>query len=490
MSAEDANSNRRILKNSAIYAIGQFLPMAVSFLLLPVVTRYLSKDEFGIVTSIVALASILAVVATLQVDNAVRRCYFDYKTGDERKRFIGTILLSVVGLNALTVVVCLLGRRLLDLVFPGVPFFPYYLIGIFQVAVISTFNVFQILYQTMEKPVPFVCMSLLTFFLNLGFLLTFVVALDMKALGMLLAPLCAYLLALPVAIVVARRWFVLAWDRAMFRNASAYGIRVMPYMLSSTLLANTDRVLLAHLSSNAQLGLYGVAFKLANIVYMATQALLTSYQPYFFRIAASEERAKVEGLLGALSTQVMLLLLVVLVAVILLMDEIVAIMLDARFSDAARVAPWLASAVLFHSFSAIMGLGANFAKKHLWFAWIVLAGGVLNVGLDLLVIPRYGAVGAAVATAAAALVMMFLRLACSQHYWPVRFAYRPLLEVGAAGAMMIFAAGWLCPPGQLLLISMTFKTGLYLLFGLFVVRRMHWGPKLAAICLRLRRPLG
>jgi len=430
-----------LLKNSTIYAVGQFLPKAISFLMLPLMTRYLTKGDYGIVASVTAITSVLAIVASLQINNALRRCYFDYQSEIEKKQFVGTITLSVFALNISMFALCMIGHSLLQLLFPAVPFFPFYFIGIAQVSLLSIFNLFQILYQTAEKPISYVVMSLVVFVVNITLLIIFVVVFQMGALGMMLASLVTYGITLPIAIWVARKWFILTWQYAMFQNALAFGVRLIPYALSSMVLANADRFLIARYTSTDELGLYGVALRLAMVVFMVDQALMAPYVPFFFRTASTENEDYAKRYLGSISTQVILFEIVIVIGFILFMDDIVTIMLDKKFFAVAAIAPYLIAANFFSSVAAIIGLGANYVKKHIWFAWIVIAGGLINIMLNIMLIPKYGAIGAAMATMASAGVMMLLRLVCSQYYWPVQLGYRYFLETVTALAVKGFLFG-------------------------------------------------
>ena len=67
----------KLVKNSIVYTIGLILPQAVGFLLLPIITRYLTPEDYGIVSSVGVLGTILAIFLTLAVDTSIYRLYYD-----------------------------------------------------------------------------------------------------------------------------------------------------------------------------------------------------------------------------------------------------------------------------------------------------------------------------------------------------------------------------------------------------------------------------
>ena len=74
----------KIIKNTSIYAIGNILPKAAGFFLLPVYTRYLTPADYGIVSSMQVLSTILAVAFTLAIERSIYRLYWDYKTDNDK----------------------------------------------------------------------------------------------------------------------------------------------------------------------------------------------------------------------------------------------------------------------------------------------------------------------------------------------------------------------------------------------------------------------
>lgn len=459
-----------ILKNSIIYTFGNILPKAISFLMLPVITRFVTRDDYGIITSITAIASILGVIAALQIGSALRRCYFDYKSDQDRKLFVGTTLISVSTLNLVVVFLCFLGQNILQSVFPEVPFFPFYAIGLITVPLVSVFSVFQTVYQVEQKPIPFVIMSLLSFTLNMVFLIVFVVVNKMGARGMLLAALIANGLSLPIAFSMGRRLFVLNWSFSMFKNALSFGIKCIPFVLTGYIITYMDRVLVSRYASNEELGLYGVAFKLAGILALVNSAIIMSFEPFFFKVASTEEEKNAKNLLGLLCTKIIIVFLFFVLGMLLFYENIVDIMLDVKFSKVSEILPFLILANLFNFWDGVGSLGTKFAKKHIWFTPIYIVAGLTNLGLNILWIPKYGAVGAAMATMVSTGIVMLSRTLSSQYFWHVSMKYHRILEAVLLGLVTFFACKlfssfdfWLILLVKLFAISVF---GLYLIYRL------------------------
>ena len=105
-----------------IYTLGNFLPKVVSFLLLPLITRYLTPEDYGVATAIGAIIMFLSMVSGLQMNAGFSRCYFDYHDEKQQGELLGTALLSNLLFNGAFIAACLIMRPWLQKLYPEIPF--------------------------------------------------------------------------------------------------------------------------------------------------------------------------------------------------------------------------------------------------------------------------------------------------------------------------------------------------------------------------------
>jgi O-antigen/teichoic acid export membrane protein len=164
---------------------------------------------------------------------------------------------------------------------------------------------------------------------------------------------------------------------------------------------------------------------------------MMAFDPMFCRVASSEPLEKARVLLGSVSTQVIVAFILVGAATILFANDIVRLMMHPKFSATAAVLPWLLAAGVAGVADGVGSIGAKYAKKVIWFVPVYLARGALVIGLDLLLVPHLGAVGAGIANFATAVVVMLLRFACSRAFWPVPLQLKRIALVVGAGTLVI-----------------------------------------------------
>ena len=87
------NRNKRMLKNTLIYFIGNFGSKLLSFFLLPIYTNYLSPEKFGKIDLVLSIVPLIGPVVTLQATESIFRFLFDCKTHEKKTKAISSALL-------------------------------------------------------------------------------------------------------------------------------------------------------------------------------------------------------------------------------------------------------------------------------------------------------------------------------------------------------------------------------------------------------------
>ncbi len=117
---------RQLFSDVTVYSIALVLRRALSFATLPVLTRFLSVRELGVLALLGTVHELLTVAFQLGVPNAAESFYYDARTPAERRRLFGTLLVFLLGASFLAAALLIavgpsLWRRLVG----DVPFHPY-----------------------------------------------------------------------------------------------------------------------------------------------------------------------------------------------------------------------------------------------------------------------------------------------------------------------------------------------------------------------------
>ena len=96
--------SQKLVKSTIYYSIGEIIPRIISFLLLPILTKYLTPDEYGIVSYTNSVMMFVFVIATLSLNTFVLRHYYGSKDEYSRKELIGSTFLFIFGFNCVLII--------------------------------------------------------------------------------------------------------------------------------------------------------------------------------------------------------------------------------------------------------------------------------------------------------------------------------------------------------------------------------------------------
>ena len=237
----------------------------------------------------------------------------------------------------------------------------------------------------------------------------------------------------------------------------------MPHGLLLQVQSLADRRILAAFVSMSEVGLYSVGYTFGTAVKFALSAFEPAWQPF-----VSAQMSKPEGrqTLARLVTYVLSGFVFCALGVAVLGREVVRLMTAPAFHAAAPVVPVVALAYLLHGVFLLTSIGIGISKKARYYPIVTLASAGTNVAGNLLLIPRFGILGAAWATVASYVVMAGLGLLISQRLHPIPFELGRLARV-VAPAVVVYAVSLLSP--EAFVPAVAVKCALLLAFPVLVV---------------------
>jgi len=175
--------SKKLIQNTSIYAVGNILPQAANFILLPLFTKFLSPEDFGIISALSVLTSVLAIFFTLAIDRSIFRLYFDYTTEKDKKNFLGTVSIALYAISTLVLIIIFLLNKLVGKIYSSIEFYPFYTYAILA----AYFELFGIIpkayFRVVEKAKVFVLISFIQFIVKNVILILIVVVLTFARLN-------------------------------------------------------------------------------------------------------------------------------------------------------------------------------------------------------------------------------------------------------------------------------------------------------------------
>jgi O-antigen/teichoic acid export membrane protein len=302
------------------------------------------------------------------------------------------------------------------------------------------------LLRMQERSVLFVSVTVARFVATLVLSIVFVAGLDMGVRGALLGnaiPAVAVLAILIPEYLLARGNRP---SRQLLRRMLAFGLPFFPYLLATWLIEASDRYLLEVFTSTEEVGQYALAYRIAAVVQISVAAFSMGWAPLRYRILGRDDAKE---LYARLSTCFVLAGSLVVVGLAVYAREIVALVAPPDFADAAAVVPLIALAYLLGGLSLLMMTGMGVAKQTTSLAWIAGVAAVVNVGMNLVLIPLWGMEAAAATTVVANAILVVGAWFYSERIYPVPYEWTRIGLVTAIACVVIVGAWLVTPSGTL-----------------------------------------
>jgi O-antigen/teichoic acid export membrane protein len=399
-----------VAASASVYAITSALTVLVPVILLPVLTHYLTPEDYGVVAMFQVLLGLYAAVVGLNVDGAVAREYFNAEIADY-PAFVSSCVVILIVTGAMAFALSVLFKSLI-VGFAQVPAFVVLATPLVALAQ-GGIAIRSILWQVQARPIPFGLLKVGLSLLQVVLTVWLVVVLRYGWQGRVVAFALASFLCMTVSLALARRDGLLPTRirRDYIQRALAFGVPLVPHIVGSWAVAMVDRVLVTTLVGMAATGVYSVGVQLGMAVGLLEDACNKAWVPWFFEQMESGHPGtdwRVLRIAGVYAT----LLIGAAALLAAITHRILPIIAGPKFQGAAPYVFWIA---LGYSFSGIYKVGANylfFYRRTGIIASITITTGIIGIVLSISLIKQNGALGAAQgACASFFLAMVFTSIA-------------------------------------------------------------------------------
>jgi O-antigen/teichoic acid export membrane protein len=393
----------------------------------------------------------------------------------------------ILSAAAMTVVLDRGGPSLAAALLPEVPFHPYLRLAVWT-AFLGVLGLTPlVLLQAQERPLAYVLLTLWTALTTMGVTLWLVVS-GGGAEGYLRGALIGAALAAVPYIALTIREIRPVFRMSVLMPALAFSLPLVPHALAGWALEMSDRAILTRLIPLQDVGVYALGYQLGAAMGLLTTAFNAAWVPFLFGTLKAEGEAA-HPKLARLVTYYAIALCFVGLGWSLLVEHAITLIAGPEFREAYRITPWVVGGYVFGGLYLIPTNLLFWRRQTKVIPLVTLAAGAVNIGLNLWLVPRYGAIAAAWSTLAAYSVLLILTWLSAERLHPFPYEYRRLgLMTGLA--LALFLVGQILPyPSST--VEVAGRVALWLAFpmGLIATRAIDWGEVRALVAMfRVFRP--
>lgn len=396
-------------KNIALFTISNFVSKILVFLLVPFYTNVLSTYEYGIADILQVTLLLLVPAFTINIGEAALR--FGIEHEEKRSSIFYTGIKYVLRADVFTAIICLIGTFFVNSEIKK------YLLFFIVLFLANSLYEFLILYFQGSELVNIVVIgsvscTLFTILSNLYFLLVLKIGLN----GYLISQIIAFSLASAIMIFIGIKAEVIKkteYDKSLEVEMLTYSKPMIAYSTASWINNAVDRYFVAFLCGAAVNGIYGVAYKIPAILMVFQRIFAQAWQMSATKAHKDDNSDEFfSGMYTAYNT-----FMVVGCSALILFVRLVALFLFRKeFYIAWRLVPPLLISVIFGALTGFLGSICLAHKDSKSMGIATGIGALVNVILNLILIPHYEAMGASIATAVSYFIMSTLALVFVKKY--------------------------------------------------------------------------
>ncbi|MGG3925197.1 oligosaccharide flippase family protein [Metabacillus fastidiosus] len=400
---------KRLGGDSFLYALMNVGTKIIAFIMVPIYTYLLTKSEFGVVDIIDRWTSALTFLVILGTDSALAFYYFEKKDEQSRRTYIQNVMnirLLMVGCLLLITVIAgpLFANDLLKSEHGSYLLYLSIAILLLDTIAALVLTVLRYEFKTLRVVILTVLKMLLVAVLSYFFLTRII----QSAEGILYARiisggLIVLLIAKPVI-----KYLSFKFDRNILKDLLKYGLPLVPASLAFWVILNSSSFFLASMKSLDEVGIYGVATKFATLITLITSGIQMAWRPYSMSLKDKPNHKEI-------FSKVYLIILLMGTTGVLFVATImpyVFLILEQSYYSAYQYVALLSAATFLNFYYLIISVGIFFMKKTKIISYAFAGAAVINVILNIILIPSYsiwGVVASYLISYLAAIIYIFVK---------------------------------------------------------------------------------
>lgn len=415
-------------KNIFIYLVPRFLSYGLHLLTLPIITRILSPEDFGVMTLAMAVPAIAVSVATAGLTASVPRYYFEYRKDSKKLNalFFSTQMYLFLMLLLSSVVIYLTKDHAAKLV-TGNSGYGLAVFIAFIAAYFGQINTFYLrIYQNMEKAVIHSTYVVMQVLISVSMSLLLVWYYRLSYMGMLYGSMAGALITCIVITINFNKKMRIDFSKDMLIESIKYGLQVVPKSFTGLINRFFDKYMLNAMLSMSVAGVFSIGQTITGALEAIMGNIWMSFQPVSYKEVFDKGDEASSGV-GRIFTIFSYISLLPVMLVVLFSTEIIYVIAPPAYYGAASVVVILAAGTTTQIFGRYVSIQYAYSKKPLWIFPISVVGTVFNVGANILLIPRYGLIGAGFATLVSMTIINILLTYIGQKLYRINYEWTTII---------------------------------------------------------------
>ena len=416
--------------HTGLYVIADIIQRGIAFLLIPLYTLFLTPADYGILSITTAYSGVLSILFLQSMESAFNRFYYDFTTEHERQCFYGSVWFFLVGyVLCLTMVLEGYGSAHRFLGIGSVPYSPFLRLSTWIACITSTTLLLpRAILRVKERVWQFCGLNIMSAIFNVALIAFYVGHLKQGAAGSLKGALIGSLMvAVPATIIIFRN-IRFQINIEYIKRSLAYSLPLAPHMLSLWALNLSDRFILERYVELEKIGIYALGYQIASALQVIAYSATNAIGPFFYKTASRNPDP--EPILTNVATYYLVFLAWVAICIIGIGPLVIrSIAANPAYLEAGSVIPWVVLGMFARGFYFVFVMAIYYSKNVKWLPIITVISALVNIALNLVFVPQYGYMAAAVNTMMAFALQAILVFFYAQKCYYLHYQYKRLFHL-------------------------------------------------------------
>lgn len=447
---------------------------AFGLVLVPVYSRKLPAGAFGVLSLLTVTLTLVTIVLKFGLNHAFFRHYYETEDAEHRRKIVGSTLIFLLASSAVaTALLWTIAPQVAALLFKGDPSRANLVQLILAICFFEVISLIpDSILRAKFKSAQYSALNIIAFLFQLVVIVYLVMGVGANVKNVLIGRLIGVAFEAVLFYAMVIRDLSLKFSGSELRGLLAFGTPLIFGQISFQLFMMIDRFFLERYTTERELGAYAMANTLVSVVTILVTVPFSQVWTVM-RFSVMNEPGAVEYYSRVLTYILFVSMFVALCVSAVAGDGLTLFSLKGYWA-AATIIPLLGMAAVLDCASRVLNVGITLRKRTIFAPIVIMMALAVNILLNFVLIPRYGIMGATVATLLSYLVFCGLRYWASNLFFKVRYEWARVFTIVAVGSAVVGAFYLIDSlrgesPGEgRVLVSLAIKVSLALAFPLLL----------------------
>lgn len=458
-------------RDISFVAIAQVVVSLLGFIRLPILTKWLGVELYGTLSLLLVTVSLITSLAMLGLTSAiVRFLAAEKEIKTIREGFFSAAFIVLVSGIFFSLILLLCSDFLAKSVFNGTNSSYFIKLGSFMVLTQALSRITSVFFRTFRQMKWYSSLMILKGMAEIGLIISFLV-LGWQLKGVIIAILLsgAISIAISLSISVGQIGFRLP-KFTVLKEYLKYGLPLIPNVAILWFILFSDRYMVGYFLGTGDVGIYTAGYNLSNLILFFLSPLGMVLFPTVAKLYDAGQIAQIKTYLKYSLKYLMLVTIPAAFGLSILATPLLKILTTPEFASGAIVIPFVAFSLVFYNFYQVCLYIIRLVKKTQLEVYLLSISAILNISLNLVLIPHIGIIGAAVATLLAYGMLGISTLFISFQYLKFDLEVPFLIKSVLSSTVMIFAIR-VFDPKSITQVVISIGLGVLAYFGVIFLLR-------------------